>query len=256
MPESISPMSSLYRLTQSRDPVDRGSGSDRTGRRERCDRTRTDRSRTAAERAGDRRMARAEREQRRRRRVAVGRIVDPWRARSRRGVRARNSLTHTRVLKPTHGPTLFIRPLRHGDVRTVAAVFDRLGEQSRRARFNGPKPCLRVSELRQLASIDGTRHALVAYAEGDPQPVAIARLVRDDQSAEIAFAVADEYQQRGIGSALAAELVADARTAAITEITALVSSDNRAAVSLLRRIFNVLDIRVEGAELSIRAAIA
>jgi len=97
---------------------------------------------------------------------------------------------------------------------------------------------------------------LVAHIEGDPQPVAIARLVRDGHSAEIAFAVADEYQQRGIGSALAAELIADARAAGITEITALVSSDNPAAAALLRHIANVFDIRVDGPELSIRAAIA
>ena len=34
---------------------------------------------------------------------------------------------HTRVLKPKHAPTLFVRPLRNGDADTVAAVFDRLG---------------------------------------------------------------------------------------------------------------------------------
>jgi ribosomal protein S18 acetylase RimI-like enzyme len=163
---------------------------------------------------------------------------------------------HTRVLEPKHGPTIFVRPLRQGDVHTVTAVFERLSEESRRRRFNGPKPCLTASELRQLASIDATRHALVAYVEGDSQPVAIARLVREGQSAEIAFAVADEYQQRGIGSALTAELIADARAAGITEITALVASDNPAAIALLRRILRMLDIKLDGPELTIRAAIA
>ncbi len=165
-------------------------------------------------------------------------------------------LMHTRVLEPKRGPTLLVRPLRHGDVRTVMGVFERLGERSRRARFNGPKPCLSASELRQLASVDPARHALVAYVEGDPQPVAIARLVRDGRSAEIAFAVADEHQRRGIGSALTAELIADARAAGITEITALVASNNRAAIALIRRIANALQISFEGSELSIRAAIA
>jgi ribosomal protein S18 acetylase RimI-like enzyme len=163
---------------------------------------------------------------------------------------------HTRVLKPKRGPIVTVRSLRHGDVRTVMGVFDRLGERSRRSRFNGPKPCLSAVDLRQLASVDATHHVLVAYIDGDPQPVAVARLVRDGRSAEIAFAVADEYQQRGIGSALAAELVADARAAGITEITAFVASDNPAAVSLLRRLADVLDIRFEGPSLSIRAAIA
>src|SRR6266566_4336506 len=107
---------------------------------------------------------------------------------------------HTRVLKPRNGPTLIVRPLRHGDVWTVLAVFDRLGPESRRARFN------------------------------DPQPIAIARLARTGpNAAEIAFAVADSHQHRGIGSALAAELLADARAAGITQITALASSDNPAA---------------------------
>jgi ribosomal protein S18 acetylase RimI-like enzyme len=80
--------------------------------------------------------------------------------------------------------------------------------------------------------------------------------VRDGRSAEIAFAVADDYQNRGIGSALASELLADARAAGITEITAVASSTNSAAVALLRRTANVLDVRLEGPELSIRAAIA
>ena len=149
-----------------------------------------------------------------------------------------------------------MRPLRHGDVRTVMSVFKRLSERSRRARFNGPKPCLNRSELRQLASIDRNRYALVGYVDGDEQPVAIARLVRDGDTAEIAFAVADAYQRRGIGLALAAELVADARAAGITEITALVTSDNPGAVALLRRIARVFDLRLEGAQIAIRAAIA
>jgi len=163
---------------------------------------------------------------------------------------------HTRVLEPKHGPTLLVRPLRDGDARTVVAVFERLGEQSCRGRSNGPKPCLSDVELGQLARVDGAHHVLVAYVEGDEQPVAIARLVRNGRGAEIAFAVADDYQRCGIGSALTGELVADARAAGITEITALVASDNPAAVALVRRIANVLDVRLSGPELSIRAAIA
>jgi ribosomal protein S18 acetylase RimI-like enzyme len=136
-------------------------------------------------------------------------------------------------------------------------VFERLSETSRRARFNGPKPCLSAAELRELAAVDSRHHALVGYVKGDRLPAAIARLVRVGRhGAEIAFAVADEYQHRGIGSALAAELVADARAAGIHEITALASSDNPAALALLRRTTTVLDVRREGPELSIRAAIA
>jgi ribosomal protein S18 acetylase RimI-like enzyme len=163
---------------------------------------------------------------------------------------------YTRVLKPRHGPTLLVRPLENGDVATVSAVFERLGDRSRRSRFNGPKPCLSAAELEQLATVDSSHHALVAYVEGDPLPIAIARLARSGPSAEVAFAVADSHQHRGIGSALAAELITDARAAGITEITALASSDNPAALAVLRRTAGVVDVQFEGPELSIRAAIA
>jgi ribosomal protein S18 acetylase RimI-like enzyme len=163
---------------------------------------------------------------------------------------------YTRLVEPKQGPPLLVRPLRNGDVETVLAVFARLGPESRRQRFNGPKPCLSDAELAKLARVDSRRHALVAYVDGDPQPIAIARLARQGASAEIAFAVADEYQHRGIGSALAAELLVDARAAGITEITALASGDNPAALRLLRRTSNVVDVHFEGPELSIRAAIA
>jgi DHA1 family inner membrane transport protein len=162
----------------------------------------------------------------------------------------------TRALRLKHGSTLLVRPLRHGDVETVAAVFERLGERSRHTRFNGPKPRLTAAELDHLAAVDATRQVLVGYLEGDKRPVAIARLVRDGASAEIAFEVADEHQRLGIGSALTGELLADARAAGITEITALVASDNQGAVSLLRRVLDKLEVRFEGPELSIRAALA
>jgi ribosomal protein S18 acetylase RimI-like enzyme len=162
----------------------------------------------------------------------------------------------TRYLRLGRGRGLVVRPLRHGDVETVAAVFERLGERSRRARFNGPKPRLSAAELDHLAAVDATRHVLVGYLDGDERPVALARLVRDGSSAEIAFEVADEHHRLGIGSALTAELLADARAAGVTEVTALVASDNTAAVSLLRRVLDRLEVRFEGPELMVRAVLA
>jgi DHA1 family inner membrane transport protein len=173
-----------------------------------------------------------------------------------RSARSPAGSMQTRALQLGHGQVLTVRPLRNGDVDTVTAVFERLGEQSRRSRFNGPKPRLSSAELTHLATVDATRHALVGYLKGDDRPVAIARLVREGSSAEIAFEVADEHQRLGIGSVLTAELLADARAAGITEVTALVSSDNQAAMSMLRRLLSELEVRFEGPELSVRAALA
>ena len=160
---------------------------------------------------------------------------------------------NSRVLKPRHGPSILVRPLQDGDIDTVLAVLHRLTEDSRRRRSGGAKARLTEDELWELSRVDATHHALVAYVESDRDPVAMARLVRDGASAAIAFEVAGDYQRRGIGSALTEQLLADARAAGITEITALVANDNPAAVALLRRALDTLEISLEGSELWIRA---
>lgn len=163
----------------------------------------------------------------------------------------------TRALDLPHGRTIVVRPLASGDTDTVAGVFARLGDESRRRRFNAAKPCLTDDDLVELARVDATHHALVAWVAGDPRPAALAHLVRTSRdTAEIAFAVADEHQQRGIGLALTTMLLDDARAAGITEVTALASGENRAALALIRRAAHILEIRLDGSEQSIRAAIA
>ena len=126
---------------------------------------------------------------------------------------------------------LTIRLLKNGDSGTVAALFDRLGTRSREKRFCGAKPRLSDKELTALARVDGRHHVLVGYLAGDPQPVGIARLVRHEAAAEVAFAVADAYQGRGIGSILARELAADARAAGIRDLLATICGDNPPVVS-------------------------
>jgi len=160
-----------------------------------------------------------------------------------------------RVVHAQPGPRIVVEPLRHGDVGTVAAVFERLSEDSRRARFAGPKPRLGARELLELASVDARRHALVAYVEGDPQPVAIARLARDGDSAELGVEVADRWQRRGLGTLLTAELVEDARAAGVTSITAFCSGDNAAALALLRRCLRGIEISFDGPWLWVRGTI-
>ncbi len=129
-----------------------------------------------------------------------------------------------------------IERLRNGDTATVSTVFERLSDESRRRRFGGPKPRLSSDELALLARVDGTHHVLVAYVEGDRRPAGLARLVRiGRRSAEVAFEVADEHQRRGIGSALARVLAADARAAGIVELQATVTGEHRQVASLLAR---------------------
>jgi ribosomal protein S18 acetylase RimI-like enzyme len=143
---------------------------------------------------------------------------------------------------------LTIRPLPNGDEDTIAALFARLGDRSREKRFCGAKPRLSDDELHLLARVDDDRHVLLGYVDGDIEPAAIARLVRDGTRAEVAFAVADVYQGRGIGTTLGRELAADARAAGIRELVATVCGDNARIVSLLKRLGRSLDVSWRGSE--------
>ena len=129
-----------------------------------------------------------------------------------------------------------IEQLRNGDTGTVSTVFERLSDESRRRRFGAPKPRLSSEELALLSRVDAKYHVLVAYVDGDRRPAGLARLVRiDRRSAEVAFEVADEHQGRGVGSALARVLAADARAAGIVELQATVTGEHRQIASLLAR---------------------
>jgi len=127
-----------------------------------------------------------------------------------------------------------IRPLRSGDGEAVQAVFDRLGPNSRLLRFGGAKNVLLASDLELLSRVDESHHVLVAYV--DREPVGIARLVRDGKVAEVAFAVADDWQHRGIGTVLVERLAADARAAGIESFRADITPGNTASQALMRRL--------------------
>ena len=127
-----------------------------------------------------------------------------------------------------------IRPLRGGETEVVQAVFDRLGPRSRLLRFGGAKNVLLPGELESLSRVDATHHVLVAYI--DREPVGIARLVRDGDVAEVAYAVVDEWQGRGVGTVLVDRLAEDARAAGIERFVAEVRPDNAPSLALARRL--------------------
>jgi ribosomal protein S18 acetylase RimI-like enzyme len=163
--------------------------------------------------------------------------------------------THYGCMHSHHVDGVTIRQLRNGDTATVAAVFARLGDESRRRRFGGAKPRLSEPELAELSRVDRAHHVLVAYVDGDPAPAGLARLVRQGRAAEVAFEVADEHQGRRIGTALARMLAADARAAGIVELHATVTGDNRRAMSLLSRSARRLQATRLGGECALVAAL-
>jgi GNAT superfamily N-acetyltransferase len=116
-------------------------------------------------------------------------------------------------------------------------------------RFGGAKTVLTALELRELSLVDERHHVLVAWADGEP--VGIARLVRDGAEAEVAVAVGDDWQRRGVGTVLADRLSADARAAGIARLRATMHADNRASLALMWRMTRGLKTRCVAGQLEV-----
>jgi GNAT superfamily N-acetyltransferase len=135
------------------------------------------------------------------------------------------------------------RPLRAGERAPVLEVFAGLSERSRRLRFLGSKPRLLESDLAHLVDVGRSgREAVAAIDQASGRTVGIARFVRDDDrpEAEIAFAVVDEWQGRGLGKQLLAELRRLAREEGILRFRALIAHGNTRAFALVRGLGDVL----------------
>jgi RimJ/RimL family protein N-acetyltransferase len=138
------------------------------------------------------------------------------------------------------GSKVVIRQVHRDDAPLLADGFARLSPESRRLRFLRRKDELSAAELRYFTDVDHHDHeALGALADTAGGGVGVARYVRDahdPHSAEIALTIVDDWQGRGLGTELLAQLSGRARAAGIRRFTALVSADNAAMTALLRRL--------------------
>ena len=155
---------------------------------------------------------------------------------------APSSEQHVRELrvieKLRDGSQVEIRRLTPSDAPLLAEAFEHLSFESRRLRFMAAKPQLSPRELAYLTNVDGYHHeALGARDHRTGEGVGVARFVRlegEPQVAEVAVTVADAWQRRGLGTLLLEHLADQARAQGITHFSALISSENKAVLELLR----------------------
>lgn len=118
----------------------------------------------------------------------------------------------------------------------VDAVFEGLSARSRYQRFHAPTPRLTSSARRVLTDVDGSRHAAVCARIGG-DPIGIARLIKVGEcGAEIAVAVVDRWQRRGVGRRLLEALTEVAARLGVAELHGDVLPDNEAMLALVRKV--------------------
>lgn len=138
------------------------------------------------------------------------------------------------------GAAVEVRQIRGGDKALLTDTFAHLGPQSRYQRFLSPLKRLSTGELAYLTDIDHHDHeALLAIDSVSGRAVGVARFVRSARAphaAEVAIAVIDSWQCRGVGTVLLHQLAERAREEGVTHFTALVLAGNRAILDLLHEL--------------------
>jgi RimJ/RimL family protein N-acetyltransferase len=132
-----------------------------------------------------------------------------------------------------------IRPIEPADKPLVKAFYHELSDRSRRLRFLAPTSEISDDDLDYLTDVDHRRHeAMIALDPDADRALGVARYVRvpgDREAAEVAVVVVDDWQRRGLGTALLDRLTERARENGITRYTALVSPDNEIVLGALDR---------------------
>jgi RimJ/RimL family protein N-acetyltransferase len=119
----------------------------------------------------------------------------------------------------------------------VAEAVQQLSPRSLYLRFGRPVAPAAL-DLRWVDALGGPVHvAFGALERSTGRPIGVARYARDGASAataELAVAVADAWQGRGVGRLMVDRLTAHARAAGIATLRASVLAGNRPALALMR----------------------
>ena len=137
------------------------------------------------------------------------------------------------------GAPATIRQLGPDDRELIRRGFERLSAESRWRRFMTADAELSDDDLDYLVDVDHRRHeALIAVDPESGEGLGVARWFRKPgrrEVAELAVAVLDDWQGRGLGSALVAAINERARAEGIERYEAVVSVDNEQVIEALER---------------------
>jgi RimJ/RimL family protein N-acetyltransferase len=138
------------------------------------------------------------------------------------------------------GSRLLLRAISPDDRALLLEGFEQLSPESRYRRFMGPHNRLSKRELHYLTDVDHRTHeAIVALEAATGAGVGVARYIADPadaRRAEIAVTVIDEWQGRGVGTALLTALIGRARENGVERVTASLLATNQPMIELLHGI--------------------
>jgi RimJ/RimL family protein N-acetyltransferase len=133
------------------------------------------------------------------------------------------------------GGTVHIRPIRSDDAGAHRAFFARQSKQSVYNRFFEPRKELTEHEVARFTTVDfHDRMAFVAFLGEEMIAVGRYDRIAGADEAEVAFAVADEHQGRGLATLLLDSLATYAAGEGILRFAADTLIDNRRMLGVFR----------------------
>lgn len=139
------------------------------------------------------------------------------------------------------GTEVLLRPIRPIDEELMRNLFYSLSQESIYYRFFSVPKSMPHDKVMPLVNIDYEKDmALVATIEeaAGEKIIAVGRYMRtskDEKTAEVAFLVRDEWQNRGIGRALLQTLIDIAKQKGIKGFTACVLEGNKQMMALFHK---------------------
>jgi RimJ/RimL family protein N-acetyltransferase len=138
------------------------------------------------------------------------------------------------------GTPLLFRPITKEDRELLRDGFEHLSDAAKYTRFFRQVKHLSEEQLTYLTTVDYKSHfAWVAMVMSEPvEGIGVARWIRlvdQEDVAEVAVTVIDEFQRRGLGRTLLTLAMMSAVDAGVTAFRAWVLSDNRATLAMLRK---------------------
>ena len=140
-----------------------------------------------------------------------------------------------------NGTVVSLRPLGPDDRERLAVGFERLSAESRYRRFMTPTPRLSAGELNYFSKIDYRNHFAWGVQVVKPDGMdgaGVARFVRltgQEDAADTAYTVLDEYQGIGIGQVLFRALAIAGHVNGVRQFHFDVLADNRPMLEVLKK---------------------
>jgi acyl-CoA hydrolase/GNAT superfamily N-acetyltransferase len=154
------------------------------------------------------------------------------------------------VEKSKDGVDIVVRPVRMSDVEALQDLFYALSNESARQRFMAYKHAYPHAEMQQLVDADYIESlALVAIEPRSGELIAMARYDMDPATrfGDIAFAVRDDWQRRGIGGVLMRRMLHAARANGLRGFSADVLAGNRGMLMVFQQSGLTVQTRFDGA---------